>query len=364
MKSVRVNPLQAALLVAMVTVGTVFFPVAGIVVPIAGVSGWISVSAAFIIAAPWAALAGYISSHGPVGDWGKAVKYWLGPWVGRLFLLYFVFVWTWLGGLLLGQGGLVFHSVALPRTPPYVLMVMLLLLIVLIDIRGVEVFTRTVEALFMIGLPLLAGLMVGVVPTAHLQNLKPWIEEAPIRIAHASLITLPWAMEGILFALFIGVHVKNKRSLKLASLFGVLAGGLALVLTVFATVAVLGRTITQSFLYPTVALSQAAHVGFFLRGVELFLYPFWLLASFIKTSACFILVSESICGIYPRIKQPYRAIALGGLFMFIATLPENLPSLVASLGRLDNTFMMLFYAILPLLGLWLAMGRKKEEDSA
>lgn len=361
MSNVSVNRFQAFASTLPVTVGTVYFPVAGVVVPMAGAAGWISVLLAFIVALPWALMAASLSTQSPVGDWGTTVKSWLGPLVGRLFLLYMAFIWSWLGGMLLAQSGLVFHNIALPRTASTVLMVALLVLVVLADLRGVEVFVRSVETIVMIALPLAVGFFVIAVSSVRFENLQPLFGEAPIRIAHAMYMALPWAMEGILFALFICTHVSNKQRLGGVTAAGVLAAGVLLSVTTILTLGVLGRAITESYIYPTVALSQVIHLGFFLQGLEVFIYPLWVLSSYIKVAASFLLVSESIRGVVAGAKQPYRSIALGVVFYGIASIPSNIPEMVAYVSRVDNTFFMAAYGIIPLMWLWVRMSRSKEQ---
>jgi spore germination protein (amino acid permease) len=360
---VRVNVYQAVVIVLLVTIGTVFFPVAGVVTDMAGTSGWMSVAAAFIVALPWAFVAGAIFRLGPSGDWGQAVKAWLGPWLGRLFLLYFAFCWTWLGSYLLAQTGQVFHAVALPRTPPEAMIIATLILVVLTDFRGIEVFTRTTEALFLLSIPFVLGFFVGAVENVRLARLMPLIDTAPIRIAHAGLFCLPWAMEGILFLLFIGAHVKDNKRLGLMGAMSILAAGLSLSIFTALTVGSLGRSVVELYLYPAIALAQTAQVGFFLQGLELFLYPLWLTASYIKVTASFILVSASLRGIVPGVKQPYRTLILSAVFLGIALVPGSIADIVAGVARVDNSFFMAFYLILPLALIWGAIRRRNNSSA-
>ncbi|MBT9154565.1 MAG: hypothetical protein DDT39_01243 [Firmicutes bacterium] len=91
----------------------------------------------------------------------------------------------------------------------------------------------------------------------------------------------------------------------------------------------------------------------------------WAIFSYVKVTASFVLVSESLRGIYVGFRQPYRALAVGGLFLAISTLPGSVTELVASISRVDNTFFMLMYAFLPLIWLnaWLR-NRKEGKNSA
>jgi spore germination protein KB len=358
---VRINRFHAALAIFPVTIGTVYLPVAAVVVPLAGVAGWIAVIAAFVVALPWVFMTAGLVARAPVGDWGLAVRTWLGPWAGGVFLLYISFIWAWLGGLLLAQSGMVLQEVALPDTPAWLLNVMLLLLVVFSDVRGVEVFVRTLELLMFVAVPVIAVYVAISMTVVRLENLIPLFAEAPIRIAHAALLSLPWVMEGILFALFVGVYVNTRQKFSLVASGAILAAGLMLALTVVLTVGVLGRAVAESLIYPTVELTQVIHIGVFLQGLEGILYPIWVIFSYIKVTASFALVSESLRGIFPFARQPYRALAVGGLFLAISTLPGSFVELVASLSRVDNTFFMAMYAILPLVWLWVRLRRKEHK---
>ena len=362
MSDVRISQFQVAISIAAVSIGTVFFPIAAVVVPLAGAAGWLAVLLAFVSAAPWVLMAVSLVRRSPVGDWGQTTRAWLGPWLSRAFLLYFAFIWAWLGGMLLANGALVFHNMALPRTPPAVLAFAILFLVVMVDIRGVEVYVRTVEALSMVAVPLLVSFFVVAIGSAKLKNLQPLFGEAPIRIVHAAYLVSPWVMEGILFAMFAGAHLRVRTRLGTISLVAFAIGGLTLAMTTAVTLGVLGRDVTESYVYPTVVLSQVAQIGFFLQGLEIFLYPLWLLASFVKVGACFLLVSESVKGIWSGAKQPYRALLVGALFYFINTLPNTVSEAGAFISRVDNTFFMAFYGIIPLLWLWVKLSGRGEQQ--
>ena len=361
----RINRFHAAFAILAVTIGTVFFPAAGVVVPLAGAAGWVSVILAFVLGLPWVFIAMSLVSRVPVGDFGWAVRVWLGPWLGGLFLLYLSFIWAWLGGLLLAQSGMVTQAVALPDTPQMVLNIALLFLVVFTDLRGVEAFMRTLELLMLIGIPIVASYVLIAVSVVRTDNLQPLFAEPPILIAHAALLALPWVMEGILFALFAGVYVNTRRHIHWVAAGAISLAGLLLALTVVLTLGVLGRSVTESFIYPTVELTQVIHIGFFLQGLEGLLYPMWAIFSYIKVTAAFVIVSESLRGIHAGLRQPYRALGVGVVFLVISVLPGSFTELVASISRVDNTFFMLMYGLLPLM--WLIAhlrGRKERQLSA
>lgn len=367
MKPVTEIPaLQSAIVTYAVTLGTLYFPAASVVVPQAGPAGWISIALAFILSLPWAAMAVWVSRQAPVGDWGRAVITWLGPFAGRAFLLYFVVTGTWFGGLLLSQVGLVFHVIALPATPPLALMLALLALILLTDLRGIEVYVRTVQMLVLISLPLMAAFFYAVVPSSKIANLLPVLGEGPGGIARATVSVLAWPMEGILFILFISTMVRKKKGLFKYSAWAILLAGFTLVLITALTLGVLGRGVTEAYIYPTVPLIQSTMLGDFLQGLEVFVYPLWLLTGYIKAAIPFVVVSESLRGIWQGIGQPYRALGIALAFLAVALVPQNVSAIVDGLTLVDNTLILAAYAIIPFTAIiiWIKKrGERHDEET-
>ncbi len=357
------RPSQIGLVTFAVTIGTVYFPAAGITVPVAGTAGWISVFLAFSLALPLVPLVVWLSDQAPTGDWGKAVQAWLGPWLGKLLLLFFSVIWFWLGALLLTQAGFVFHAIALPATPPIAINMALLVLVLLTDLKGVEVLFRTIEFLLMAAVPLIIGFLFGAIPASRVSNLLPLLGDGPMQIAKASYLALPWAMEGILFLLFASTLVKEKKRLTFHGLWSVGLAGITLGAIIAFTLAILGKGVTVGYIYPTARLIQSTKVSDFLEGLEIFVYPLWVLTSYTKATVSFVLASESIRGIVPVVKQPWRTLLLGAAFFAASLLPDNVEETVAGLGRVDSSLFAAFYAILPLMALWVFI-RKRVKKSA
>lgn len=364
MKSkVETTALQAALTLFPIAIGTIYLPVAGILVPIAGSAGWISVLLAFGVAMLWVVLAAKLSELSPTGDWATAVFSWLGPWVGRLLLAYLVLISVPFGGLLLLQDSLVFHTVALPITPPLALSLATLILVVMTDLYGVETFSRTCQVVLVLSTPLILGALAGMIPASNWGNLLPLLGEGPGRIAHAAYLAMPWGAETVIFTLFLGVRVEKKRHYALFSATAVGVAGVVLAGVVIFNLAVLGRSVVESYIYPSLPLILSASLSSFLKGLELFVYPLWLYTSYIKTTAFFVLASESLRGIIPGLGQPWRAIILGVMYLSVSMVPKNVTEMVAFLSRIDNTFIMPFYAIIPALLLLVWRKRRKKTNA-
>ncbi|MGI6357709.1 MAG: GerAB/ArcD/ProY family transporter [Bacillota bacterium] len=355
----EVTAAQFALSLYPIAIGTVYFPAAGILVPIAGTAGWLAMAIAFAVGLLWAVLAAKLGQWAPPGNFPQAVFSWWGPWIGRLMLLFLVAVSLWLGSLLMLQGSLVFHAIALPSTPPLALTVSTLFLIVYSDWKGIEVYLRTVQFLTLLAIPLPLGILWGTIPLVNLQNLLPVFGTGPARIAHATYLALPWAMEGTIFTLFLAPLVKDKKKVCKAAATSIALTGLTLTSLMVITVGALGRGFAEGYAYPSAQLALNAPFGGFLNGLELFFYPLWLVSTYIKSTAFFILASESLRGLLPVLKQPWRCLTLGAAYLALSRVPRDSVQLTGSISRVGNTFIASLYWLLPLLAIYAWWRRRK-----
>jgi len=350
--------IQLAIVIYLIAIGTIYFPAAGIVVPLAGTAGWMAIAIAFLIGLLWVGLAVLLCHWAPSGDFTEAAQAWFGPWIGRGLMIYLLVIGVWLGGLLLLQGSLVFHAIALPATPPLALTLSTLVLIVLTDFKGIEVYLRTVQVLFFLGAPLITGLLFGTIPLVNMDKLLPVLGKGPAGLAKATYQALPWAMDGTIFTLFLGSMVSDKERLGRWTLGPILAAGMSLAGFVLITIAELGIGVTESFVYPSAQLALSSRLGGFLQGLELFFYPLWLVTTYIKTTAFFMLASACLRGLVPVLKQPWRALLLGAAYLGVSWIPENINEMAGSIARVNNSVIAAFYWLLPLL-LIVAWRRRK-----
>lgn len=358
----QITATQFAVTLYPIAIGTIYFPAAGIVVPLAGTAGWMAVLLAFTVSALWVLIAAKLCRWAPAGNFATAVVSWLGPWIGRAFLVHLLAIGLWLGGLLMLQGSLVFHAIALPATPPLALTLSTLLLIILTDLKGVEVYLRTVQFLLFLSLPLIVGLLFGLLPSIKPSDLLPLFGKGPAGIAHATYLSLPWAMDGVVFTLFFGCLVQDKQSLTSRALLPIALAGLTLAAFVSITVVKLGLGVTETYIYPSAQLALGSGLGGFLQGLELFFYPLWLVTTYVKSAAFFLLASESTRGLLPSLSQPWRAALLGACFLAISLVPKNINEMVGSIARVNNSLIGSLYWILPLLFM-LAWRRRRKQDA-
>ncbi len=350
-RKTQVTAVQFGLSLYPIAVGNIYFRAAGVVVPLAGAAGWLAIVIAFAVGLLWVLLTAKLSRWAPKGGFAQAVFTWWGRWIGSLVLIYLAAVGLWLGSLILLEGSMVFHSIALPATPPLTLTLCTLFLMVISDLKGIEVYLRTVQFLTLLGIPLLLGILWGTAPLMKLENLMPLLGTGPAGIAHATYLSLTWAMDGILFTLFLGPLVNDQHRLGRASVIAVAFAGFTISMMVVVTVGTLGLGFTESYIYPSAQLALNAPFGGFLSGLELLFYPLWLVSTYVKSTAFFMLASESVGGLLPVLKQPWRGPLLGLVCLLLSSIPESSLAMVAAIGRVTNSFVASLSWLLPLLAI-------------
>jgi len=347
---------QAALVIFAGTLGTVYFPLAAVVIEQGGTSCWWLIAITFLLATPFILLATWLAEQAPVGNFGQAVEAWLGPVFGKVFLLVFAVYWLVLAGGVVAENSYVFHTITLPATPVTVLQIALLLLIIYTDLHGIETCLRTIQASLILLLPLLLVVLVAAIAVAKWSNLLPLLDVSWLEMARTVFHISPYPFAGVLITLFLAVMVEDKSELALYSVLTVWIVGILLALVVAMTIAVLGCCVTKAYQFPTIPLAQSINIGNTLVGVDVFVYPLWVLSGYIKSALAFVMASTIVRSLLP-IAQPWRALGLGLIVIVVAMMPPSLGMVVRFLRMND------FYLGLPLVitipGIAIWVGAKK-----
>lgn len=348
----QIRSLQAGIVIFASIIGTVYFPLAAAVVPFAGASSWLAVLISFLAATPLVLLATWLAKQAPAGNFGVAVREWLGPFVGTFFLLWFAGYWLLLASTLLAEISFIFRSIVLPATPVNFMIISLLLLVIYTDLQGFETCIRTVQVLFLLAIPLIVIFQIAAFTTTKWANLLPLIDASFMEMAKASYFVSPYPLSGILLTLFITVKTQDRHKITKYNILANWLAGLLLAVTVALTVGVLGCSITKASLYPTVTLAHSITVGNTLKGIEAFLYPLWLISGYGKAAIAFIISSEAVGSIFPGMRQPWRTLSLGALSLLLAMLPQNLKAAMQIISMRNYYLGIPFYLAIPAIAIW------------
>lgn len=353
----QIRSLQSALIISAGTVGTAYFPLASIMVAAVETSGWLVVLATFLIATPWIWITTWLAKQAPAGDFAAAVEVWVGPIISKIVLLLFAAYWLLLGTGVLAEVSFVFHIIALPATPIKILQLALLLLVIYTDWYGLETCMRTIQALLLLAVPLMLLFLISALVASDWSKLRPIVDGQWLDFAKATILVAPYALGGILLSLFLTVHVADRKQMASSNILATWSAGLLLSFTVAITVAVLGCCVTKTYAYPLIPVAQSISIGETLVGVEIFVYPLWLLSGYIKSTLGFVVASSAVKALLPFVKQPWRTLGLGLIAMILSMIPPNLASNVQMINY-TNYLGYTFYVIIPSIALWVKLSKR------
>lgn len=357
----QIRSLQAAAVILAGTIGTVFFPLAAVLIPLANATSWLVVLIAFLIASLWTLLVTWLAKQAPSGNFGVAVEVWLGPVAGKIFLLWFAVYWLLISSGVLSEVSFVFHIVALPATPIGVLQVAFLVLLMYTDSHGIETCMRTIQALVILALPLMIGFLLAALAASKWSNLLPLLDADLVNLAKATYLISPYPLAGILITLFLTVKVQDRGQVAIYNVLANWLAGLLLSLVVAVTIAVLGCCVTESYVYPTIPLAQSINIGQTLVGVEILVYPLWLLSGYIKSALAFVIASSTVRAILPALKQPWRTFGLGLIVIVIAMLPQNLRGNIRLFNIANFYLGVPFYLVIPGIAIWVKLKKRGKQ---
>lgn len=351
----QIHSLQAALVIFAGTVGTVYFPLAAALIPFAGSASWWVALLTFLLGSLWVLQATWLGKQAPVGNFGVAVESWLGPILGKVFLLWFAAYWLILSSGILAEVSFVSHIVALPATPIGVLEVASLLLVLYTDLHGFETCMRTIQALLILAIPLMISFLLTAMVAARWTSLLPLLDVELMDVAKALYYISPYPLPGVLVTLFLTTKVPDRKNISMQSVLAVWIAGLLLSLIVAVTIAVLGCCVTESYVYPTIPLAQSISIGDTLVGVEILVYPLWLISGYIKSALAFVIASATVRALIPGLKQPWRTLGLGLAVLIAVLLTPNMRSTVSLLHISDFYLGIPFYLAIPGMAIWVKM---------
>lgn len=287
----RISTHQFMILGAAVLLGTIFLPVASIVIAAGGRDGWMAVFPGLIIGIPFAKmLLSMISKH-PDKNLIEITEKVLGKWFGKVMGVIYILSTTYFGGLLVGQGVDMYTRTSLPLMSRNVLIFGAFILSFYLFISGIEVLARFAEVVFPIIILAFCFMVLITIPRFEQGELYPILADGIMPVLKASIKIMPWPMEYILFLAGLLPFISRKpKDLKQMN------RGLwqaFLVVIVLVTVVVLIQLLTFGpfevvrLTYGILVLGNMVEVSRTIAGVESIFMLVWMGAHTIKVAALF-----------------------------------------------------------------------------
>ncbi|MFZ5631568.1 MAG: GerAB/ArcD/ProY family transporter [Bacillota bacterium] len=344
------------LLITLVgSTAVVFLP--AISARIAGRDAWLT---PLLATAPGIYLALVISALGRRFPGQTLIQYLqsvLGSWPGKITGLFYLFFFLHTNGVIIREFSELMVTMVMPRTPPVVFHVTILLLCAWAVRGGLEVLARTVEVIFPLMLFIFAAAVLLTVKDMHLENLLPVLENGFKPVIRASLDPIGWRGEIILLAMFLPCLDRPGEGGRCA-VAAVVIIGIILVFDAVANTAVFGPAVGR-MTFPTFSLIRQVSIANFLERIESVHVAIWVLGMFGKIALFYyaaVLGAAQLANL-----KDYRPLVLpvGVILAALATLvAANSQEVVEYIVRGWPPFSFVFEYIIPTILLALAAARR------
>lgn len=236
----------------------------------------------------------------------------LGKLIGFIFLLFFLFM----GSLFLRTTTDFLSTALMPETPAIVFSIVILLVSIYAVNSGLEVLARLSELVSPLVMLFLFILLLFNAKGVKLENLQPAFQHVKEII---KISVLPSALIGssIVMGVFMAYHNIPEKTLK-AQLFGLVTGGVFLILILMQSITVLGVNLSAEQTHFIYRLAQMINVGDFFERFEPLEVIVWIAVTFITITTFYLL---SLIGLAQLLKlKKYQTISplIGITMLFLS----------------------------------------------
>ncbi len=356
-RKISLRQLQVLLLLDSFGTAVLFLPAE--LAQIGGHSCWILalVGGLFFGAVCW--LLSSVGSRMPAGTVVEWYQTAFGKWLGGVVLLGLAVHLVFIGTLELRLFSEVVCRAMLPRTPVWVLSLVILAVAGALAAQGTECRGRTAEILFFaVFLPLVI-ILLAVAATSQYNRVLP-LQLPSVSAIGNGISAMSVVFQGLIFLYFIFPDLRKPVQAKGAAVKSSLLLAALVTVIVFLCLASYGESVLSEKLLPTLQMMErVSFSGIFLTRQDLLLLWFWMASGCVFLSGVVFygsLLAVRICGQAETKRQCWLWVWL--LVLFAASfLPENLSAAYQLRLRFLPWSNLFFLVILPLI-LRLKRGRR------
>ncbi len=348
----RLSTHQFMILSAAVLLGTTFLPVGALVTSIAGRDGWMAVLPGFLLGIPFGLMLLSMMPKYPNKNFLEITEKVLGKWIGKGIGAFYIFITTYLGAVLAGQGYDMMSRTIMPLMSRYVFILVALFLTLYLYYHGIEVFGRFSEIIF----PIVAGAIILIsvllIPRFEQGELFPMLAEGPIPVLKASLKIAPWPMEFILFLAgllsFLPKQSRELKEMKKGIWRAIIIVLIFDTLVAFIEIQTFGPFESMRLSYGLLVLGKMIEVSQTVTGVESIFALIWIGAFIIKVGAFFYAGMWGLKSVF-GLKNINWSLMLALIYGIIYSFFPRGAQIVQEIGFVDD------YLILPFTVLWVLL---------
>ncbi|WP_219638827.1 endospore germination permease [Cohnella sp. CFH 77786] len=334
-------------------------------VPLAAIAGhdaWISIILALAVSSGIVWIYTRLCLHYPGKSLVEIARELLGAWGGGIMALLYAWYALHLGSLVLRNFTELINTVALQRTPPFVVSAVMIGMVLWAAYGGIEVIARC--ALALIWFVLSEGIVSMLLMSKDFQaaNLLPVVDRGwmPILEGMTELVGFPFG-ESVLFAMIIPAlnRIGQANKTMLRTLF---AAGALLIMVNIRNFLILGD-MASKLVFPSYTAYQYISLADFIERVEPILIITWLMGGFSKISVCLYVCAKSLsAGMASTHYRPYL-VPMGLLMLeFSLFVHRNNAEQIQFAVRVWQWYSFPFQIAVPLALLMLASFAKRKRE--
>lgn len=291
----KINTLQLSSMLIMIIVSTTFGKGFYTVIKSAGVDSWISVLIAGILGFLIIFAYLYISNYEPDLSLPEKNKKLFGSIFGTIVnYLIVIIIFITSVSLFYDLTGFI-SSQFLPETPIFVIGLMFVFVIIYINVKGIEVISRTALVLMIIGYVLYFLAFFGLLPNFEISNIKPFLEFGYSKPLSGSLYIL---MLNIMPSIILLIIPKNTlvdyKKLKQRIILFYIISIIMIFLVILLTIGNLGIDLCKLYLFPEYVVLKRINIFSFIDRIENILVMQWIFSMFINISLCIYFMTNTI----------------------------------------------------------------------
>lgn len=339
---------QAAMVIAASILETGLIVLPATLSEIAGRDAWLAALTAAGMIAGWslvmAALARRFHPHSLMEGARIILGRFLGSAAAGIYLLY----WLLVSAKVLREWTEITGGILLPRTPPVVVMILMLLPVAIAARQGIEELARTMEILLPLQLLVIVPGFIVSIPKFDPHNFLPVLAEGPGRVLYGGLIMFQQS-EGLEVILMLAPALAAGTSWAAVSLIGV-GIPLALALGAIATItAVFGPSEAGFLLWPVLAWMRQIRVPVeILERPDLLFTGVWITAAYTTIAMNVFLVSTGAARLLGLKSHRGLVLPFAAAALVLASLPRGIDAARAWSERL-GWFNLVPLMVMPLL---------------
>lgn len=274
----------------------------------------------------------------------------LGPWLGGLVGLLYIWYGLHLGALVTRNFGEFLVTTILPTTPISVFILTLMLLCAYGVRHGLEPLARASQVMggvILIQVLLVSGLLL---KDMRLTNLRPVLEKGPVPVLQGAFTLLGFPFgETVLFALILP-FVRPAFAVKRTVMTTMGCTAIFLAAVHAGNLAVLGPHLTGTSRFPSLAAVGMIDIADFLTRLDVLVVSSWIVTGFMKVAICLYVTAVGVAEWAGVPDYTPLVLPLGVIMATLSILVyDNTSAMAAFAGTIWPVYSVPFQILIPLL---------------